>query len=100
MQAPTLIQIIGAALFALAVLHTFSTKFFEHLAHQNPRHAGIWHLLGEVEVVFGFWAMVLMLFMFGISGKQQATAYLDSRNFTEPMFVFAIMVMAGTRPIL
>lgn len=91
---------IGAALFALAVLHTFSTKFFEHLAHQNPRHAGIWHLLGEVEVVFGFWAMVLMLFMFGISGKQEATAYLDSRNFTEPMFVFAIMVMAGTRPIL
>ena len=91
---------IGAALFALAVLHTFSTKFFEHLAHQNPRHAGIWHLLGEVEVVFGFWAMVLMLFMFGISGKQEATAYLDSRNFTEPMFVFAIMVIAGTRPIL
>ncbi len=91
---------IGAALFALAVLHTFSTKFFERLAHQNPRHAGIWHLLGEVEVVFGFWAMVLMLFMFGISGKQEATAYLDSRNFTEPMFVFAIMVIAGTRPIL
>lgn len=86
--------------FALAVLHTFSTKFFEHLAHKNPRHAGILHLLGEVEVVFGFWAMVLMLFMFGISGKQEATAYLDSRNFTEPMFVFAIMVMAGTRPIL
>lgn len=100
MQTPTLIQMIGAALFALAVLHTFSTKFFEHLAHKNPRHAGIWHLLGEVEVVFGFWAMVLMLFMFGIGGKQEATAYLDSRNFTEPMFVFAIMVMAGTRPIL
>ena len=100
MLTPTLIQIIGAALFALAVLHTFSTKFFEHLAHKNPRHAGIWHLLGEVEVVFGFWAMVLMLFMFGISGKQDATAYLDTRNFTEPMFVFAIMVIAGTRPIL
>ncbi|MBC7618559.1 MAG: putative Na+/H+ antiporter [Candidatus Saccharibacteria bacterium] len=100
MPIPTLIQMIGAALFALAVTHTFSTKFFERLAHQNPRHAGIWHLLGEVEVVFGFWAMVLMLFMFGISGKQEATAYLDSRNFTEPMFVFAIMVMAGTRPVL
>ena len=100
MNTPTLIQMIGAALFALAVLHTFSTKFFERLAHSNPRHAGIWHLLGEVEVVFGFWAMVLMLFMFGISGKAQATAYLETRNFTEPMFVFAIMVIAGTRPVL
>lgn len=100
MNAPTLIQIIGATLFAIAVLHTFSTKFFERLAHARPRHAGIWHLLGEVEVVFGFWAMVLVLFMFAVSGKQEAIGYLESRNFTEPMFVFAIMVIAGTRPIL
>eukprot|EP01030_Chromulinospumella_sphaerica_P005107 gene5107-4993_t len=99
-SSPTLIQVVGAVLFGLAILHTFSTKYFEHLAHTQPRHAGIWHLLGEVEVVFGFWAMVLMLFMFSISGKQEATAYLDSRNFTEPLFVFAIMVIAATRPIL
>lgn len=100
MNSPTTIQIIGATLFGLAVLHTFSTKFFEHLAHTQPRHAGIWHLLGEVEVVFGFWALVLVLFMFSINGKLEATAYLESRNFTEPMFVFAIMVIAGTKPIL
>ena len=97
---PTSIQVIGAVLFALAVIHTFSTKLFERLAHSQPRHAGIWHLLGEVEVVFGFWAMVLMLFMFSMNGMQDATAYLDGRNFTEPLFVFAIMVIAGTRPIL
>lgn len=100
MTDPTVIQSVGTVLFVLAVLHTFSTKFFEHLAHTQPRHAGIWHLLGEVEVVFGFWAMVLMVFMFAISGKQEATHYLETRNFTEPMFVFAIMVIAGTRPIL
>jgi hypothetical protein len=50
--------------------------------------------------VFGFWALVLMLFMFGFEGKLSATAYLDSRNFTEPLFVFAVMVIAATRPIL
>lgn len=97
---PTAIQIVGAVLFALALVHTFSTKFFERLAHARPRHAGLWHLLGEVEIVFGFWAMVLMLFMFGLEGKTEATQYLDSRNFTEPLFVFAVMVIAGTRPIL
>lgn len=100
MNSPTLIQIVGATLFGLAVLHTFSAKFFEHLAHTQPRHAGVWHLLGEVEVVFGFWALVLVLFMFGINGKAEATRYLESRNYTEPMFVFAIMVIAGSRPIL
>jgi Na+/H+ antiporter NhaD/arsenite permease-like protein len=38
--------------------------------------------------------------MFAIGGAKVATQYIDSRNFTEPMFVFAIMVIAGTRPIL
>ena len=94
------IQYIGTVLFALAILHTFSTKFFETLAHKSPKHAGIWHLLGEVEVVFGFWALILALFIFSIDGKERATEYIDTRNFTEPLFVFAIMVIAGTRPIL
>lgn len=97
---PTTIQMIGAALFAVAILHTFATKYFEHLAHTQPAHAGLWHLLGEVEVVFGFWALVLVVAMFAIDGSIAATHYVDSRNFTEPMFVFAIMVIAGTRPIL
>ncbi len=100
MMTPTTVQLIAAILFALAVIHTFSTKYFEHLAHIQPRHAGIWHLLGEVEVVFGFWAMALILFIFAASGKHEAITYLESRDFTEPMFVFVIMVIAGTRPIL
>jgi len=97
---PSVIQMLGAALFAAALLHTFSTSYFERLAHRNVSHAGLWHLLGEVEIVFGFWAMVLMVFMFSLEGKQAGTDYLESRNFTEPMFVFAIMVIAGTKPIL
>ena len=97
---PTTIQLLGAILFAIAILHTFATKFFERLAHTAPRHAGLWHLLGEVEVVFGFWAMVLMIALFAIEGSTPAIEYIESRNFTEPMFVFAIMVIAGTRPIL
>ncbi len=94
------VQYIAAVLFALAVVHTFSTKYFEHLAHLHPRHAGIWHLLGEVEVVFGFWALILMLCVVAIAGQHEAITYLESRDFTEPMFVFVIMVIAGTRPIL
>jgi hypothetical protein len=70
------------------------------MAHRRPDHAGIWHLLGEVEVVFGFWAMVLVVAMAVLQGSTAATDYLDSRNFTEPMFVFAIMVIAGSRAVL
>ena len=99
-MSPSSVQILGAALFAVAVVHTFSTPLFERLAHRKPAHAGLWHLLGEVEVAFGFWAMVLVLAMMVVVGPRDATQYLESRNFTEPMFVFAIMVVAASRPVL
>ena len=94
------LQWAGAIIFAVAIVHTFSTKYFEKLARQRPAHAGIWHLLGEVEAVFGFWAMVLIIVMALLVGTKSATDYLDTRNFTEPMFVFAIMVVAGSRAVL
>jgi hypothetical protein len=97
---PSLINIISASLFFIAIIHTFSTKYFLELAHSHPKYSGLLHLLGEVEVVFGFWAMILVLFMFGINGYESAVAYVDSRNYTEPMFVFVIMVIAATKPIL
>lgn len=97
---PNAIELIAAILFGVAVIHTFSTKFFERLARIQPAHAGIWHFLGEVEVVFGFWAMILVVMMLIINGKESAIAYLDRQSFTEPLFVFAIMVVAGSRPIL
>ena len=56
--------------------------------------------MGEVEAVFGFWAMVLVLFTMLAAGKHAAIAYVDGRNFAEPLFVLAIMVVAGSRPIL
>ncbi len=94
------IEIVAAALFALALVHTFSTKFFERLAHRHPRHAGLLHLLGEVEVVFGFWATLLVLAMAAIGGGAQAIAYAESRQYTEPLFVFVIMVVAASRPVV
>jgi hypothetical protein len=91
---------LAALFFALALVHSFSTAFFERLAHRRPQHAGLWHLLGEIEVVFGLWATALMLTSWVLIGQTRTLNYLESRNFTEPLFVFAIMVVSGTRPIL
>jgi len=93
-------ELIGAMLFGLAVLHTFSTRYFEHLAHTQTAHAGLWHLLGEVEIVFGFWALVLLAFMGAIVDWHAISHYLDETRFVEPMFVMVIMVIAASRPIL
>ena len=95
-----LMHTVGAVLFALALLHTFGAKFFEVLAHRHPRHAGLLHLLGEVEVVFGFWAMVLICAMALVAGGGKAIAYAESLQYTEPLFVFVVMVIAASRPVL
>jgi hypothetical protein len=94
------IQLVAATIFALALIHTFSTKFFEQLSHRNPRHAGLFHLLGEVEVVFGFWAFVLIVAMALVSGGATAIAYAESLQYTEPLFVFVIMVVAASKPVV
>ncbi|MBZ8144048.1 hypothetical protein CLD22_30200, partial [Rubrivivax gelatinosus] len=94
------VDTIAAALFAVALLHTFAASRIERLAHRVPRHAGLLHLLGEVEVVFGFWAIVLVLLLAFVAGPAQAIAYAESRNYTEPLFVFVVMVVAGSGPVL
>ena len=99
MTDPT-IELIAAALFGIAVLHTFAARQFERLADRYPAHAGLLHLLGEVEVVFGFWAIVLVLTMALTAGGSSALAYAESRDYGEPLFVFVVMVVAASRPVL
>lgn len=94
------IEIIAAIVFAIALLHTFSAPLFLRLAHRSKRHAGLLHLLGEVEVVFGFWAAILLVLMALATSGDAALAYAESRNYTEPAFVFVVMVIAASLPVL
>lgn len=97
--SPDSIQIVAAVFFGIALVHTFAAKQFERLSHRFPAHAGLFHLLGEVEVVFGFWAIVLVVAMALLAGPGEALAYAESRQYTEPLFVFVVMVIAASRPI-
>ena len=96
----TSIQLIASVIFAIAILHTFSVKFFKRLAHQYPRHEKIFDMLGEVEIVFGFWAITLILIFFLLSGKIETLNYLNNQSYVEPLFVFVIMIVAASKPIL
>lgn len=97
------LELFAAICFALAILHTFSVKAFQHWAGKYPQGSvaeNLLHLLGEVEAVFGLWAGVLLIFMMFAQGVDSAIQYLESRNFTESAFVFVVMVICATRPIL
>ncbi|HYG35870.1 MAG TPA: putative Na+/H+ antiporter [Clostridia bacterium] len=101
---PTSVEQLATILFALAVLHTFCVKRFAHWAHQFPPgsvRANLFHFLAETEVVFGLWAATLFLGIAALKHSfHDAIAYIESLNFTEPKFVFVIMVVAATRPVV
>jgi Na+/H+ antiporter NhaD/arsenite permease-like protein len=103
-MSPSSIEILASMFFGIAVVHTFCVKRFAHWAHQSPadsvqRH--LLHFLAETEVVFGLWAAVLFL---GIGAARrslsEAVHYIDGLNFNEAKFVFVIMVVAATRPVV
>ncbi len=103
MSSETLLQYAATLFFAFAILHTFSVKMFQNMAHKYEEGSvgeNLFHLLGEIEVVFGIWAGFFILFFMAVAGTAPMIAYLEGRNFTEPMFVFVIMVICATRPIL
>jgi len=96
-------EVTATILFTLAIFHTFSVYRFQKLAHRYPSGSigeNLCHLLGEVEVVFGLWAAVLVIFIIFQKGSYDAIHFLENQNFTEPAFVFVIMTVAATRPIL
>ena len=101
---PTTPELLATVLFSLAVLHTFCVKRFAHWAHRYPPGSvreNLLHFLAETEVVFGLWAATLFLGIAALNRSfQGALAYVESLNFTEPKFVFVIMVVAATRPVV
>lgn len=90
-------------IFALAVLHTFfcpKLMHWSHAAKKGSARARILHLLGEVELVFALWAVVLAMAVIGAKGFAATAQYARSVSFTEPLFVIVIMILASTRPVM
>lgn len=111
-------NIVATGIFGLAILHTFLAPRVLALAHDiqhradhdadaagRPRQPAflseILHFVGEVEVVFGLWAVVLLAAATWARGWTLTKHYVnDTVNYTEPLFVVVIMALASTRPII
>jgi len=112
-------NLVATLIFLCAIIHTFlTTKFlsyahkWEHehkqkieqgLVYKHSVHipAGIFHFLGEVEVVFGIWVIALGAAIFYFHDWHTFVSYISHKvNFTEAMFIVVIMILSSTRPIL
>ncbi|MDO9180847.1 MAG: putative Na+/H+ antiporter [Bacteriovorax sp.] len=100
---PSVIEIISSLLFLIAIIHTFLINKFKMIAIKyaaNSIKHNFWHLLSDIEIVFGLWSFVFLGLFILTNGLSSTVIYLESLNFTEPAFVFVIMCMAATRPII
>ncbi|MGI9364695.1 MAG: putative Na+/H+ antiporter, partial [Rhizobiaceae bacterium] len=112
-------NLIATFIFFAAIIHTFLAGKFLDLSHKRAKAheekikrgeaketssdilAGVYHFLGEIEVVFGLWTIPLLLAIVSFYDWSTAVAYIDQGvNLTEAAFVIVIMVLASTRPIL
>lgn len=112
------VNAVATAVFVLAVVHTFFANRFRKAAHhaqhtfdEECRAAGLaprpsfkaelLHFLGEVEVVFGLWVLVLLAAISATLDWDTAKTYVTEQvHFTEPMFVVVIMAIAASRPVV
>ena len=112
-------NLVGTLIFVLAVCHTFlcsklkaAAQRLEH-EHEEKRKKGdvprtsvshkarLMHFLGEVEVVFGLWAVALWFSIVSFFDWHTAVDYMSHKVvYTEAIFVVVIMTLASTRPIL
>jgi hypothetical protein len=117
-------NVVATVIFFLAVAHTFLATTFNKLAHKfEVQHranvsahdkvyvegrepvsfkATLFHFLGEVEAIFGIWLIPLLisLVLMETDGLSLAAFYVDTRNYTEPIFVVIIMAIASSRPVI
>jgi hypothetical protein len=114
-------NLVPLIIFGCSIVHAFCTGWFrlwgEHIhrrlqirqrerggpvdrEHTFSFAAEICFFLGEVEVVFALWTIPLVIAISYWYDWHTALAYLNSRDYNEPLFVVVIMTLASTLPIL
>lgn len=119
----TTFHIVALIIFAFAVLHTFMTHKIREAAfsveqgHRNKlKEAGkpleirgrekvsfiaeSLYFLGEVEVVFALWAIPLFIAIASFFDWSSAIEYINTRDYTEALYIVVIMIVTSTRPIV
>jgi hypothetical protein len=100
---PTPPELLAALCFSAALTNALLAGQLAKLGNRPIRNRFALHLihyLSEIEVIFGFWALVYLLLFAGVMGLQNAIDWTRMRNFSEALFIVAIMIVASTKPIL
>jgi hypothetical protein len=111
----SLFHLLALIIFILAIVHTLCVYKVHDWARalelkqrakrkdKTRQRSFIVHMLyflSEVEVIFAFWAIPLFFTIWGFYGWTTGLEYINTRDYTEALFVVVILAMASTRPII
>ncbi len=112
-------NLAASLVFLGAIIHTFLAPLFLKLAHRlehreeerqkaqgieggdtHTMGARICHILGEIELIFAMWVVPFAFVCSSYYSWSDFGNYVGlDTNFTEPLFVAVIMIVAASRPI-
>jgi len=108
-------HLLALFLFICAVLHTFSIHKIHDWARRlearqapgreekkRPRSLGVQALffLSEIEIVFAVWSIPLFLAITLFYNIGTAVEYMNTRDYTEALFIVVILTVTSTKPIV
>ncbi|HAB98590.1 MAG TPA: hypothetical protein DCE71_02060 [Parachlamydiales bacterium] len=108
-------HLITLILFVCAVLHTLSVHKIHQKARdmeakqlstkearKSPRSLIVQGLyfLSEIEIIFAIWAIPLFITISLFYGLPVAVEYMNTRDYTEALFIVVILTITSTRPIV
>jgi Putative Na+/H+ antiporter len=110
---------VSTVIFLLAIIHTFAAprlaaRGARRLKRREDQIASgelppwsvdfvgyLLQFVGQIEVVFGLWAVALFAAIATAFGWHSAVGYIADRvDYTEAVFIVVVMAMASTRPVL
>ena len=101
------LHMISLLIFILAVIHTLSTYRLqkwvekkEQKAKQRTIPIHILYFLSQIEIVFAFWAIPLFIAIALFYNAKTALEYINTRDYTEALFVVVILALTASRPIV
>lgn len=111
---PTKLQIFFSIIFVCAIIHTFLTSTFYSLHEKYKKKTSkdlekrkryrllseVYYFLSEVELVFGFWIVPLIVGLLFTSEIDQTILYLRTRDYTYAIYMTVVVVFASTRPVV
>jgi hypothetical protein len=102
------LNLLSTCLFVCAIIHTFFARIIRNYAKQKEAENGnvktfyteLIYFFGEIEIVFGLWAIPLVAIITFLYSWENAVEYLNSLDYREVLIMAVIIILTSSYPLI